>query len=112
MSAPGIEPGSTLWKSAILTTVLRGRFPILSRIKIHFLIIYPHHPRNFKCFVVNINNNLFSAAVDIYIDRFTVLERIKLPNFALETDDGVTSNRIEAIKTMVSVRMLDVHDRM
>lgn len=112
MSAPGIGPGPTLWKSAILTTILRGRFPISSRICFHLLIIiYPLHSRNFKSLVININN-LFSAAVDIYIDRFTVLERIKLPNFAIETDDGVTSNRIEAIKTIVSVGMLDIHARM
>lgn len=26
MSTPGIEPGPTLWKSAILTTILRGLF--------------------------------------------------------------------------------------
>jgi hypothetical protein len=31
MSAPGIGPGPTLWKSAILTTILRGRFPHFTR---------------------------------------------------------------------------------
>ena len=41
MSAPGIGPGPTLWKSAILTTILRGRIHILLTIKIHFLITRP-----------------------------------------------------------------------